>query len=179
MANLARFFDQTRQSSPEYYASIFAQRTKDNAAQGGSFYDASIEQIENTLKNTDWVKSSTYPEKAGRDGSVIKTYRASVGGYFGMIPLSQVADSALPMGFDPKKTGYGSAAVVSHEKRKYFKYSHLVIAVNPDGSGFVLTAFPGPSIAPQEVTNNQIGHGQPVSKEMLQHLGIKWVKLVF
>jgi hypothetical protein len=178
MSNLSKFFLMTKQQSAEYYESIFAQRTKDNISQGGSFYDGTLDQVEKALESADWLKSETHQDRPGRDGSIIKTYRAKVGGYFGMVSLASVPDSAQLFGFDPKKTGYGAAAMVSHQKRKYFAYSHLILAVNPNGTGFILTAFPGPSIELQLVTNQVLIHGQPVTKAFLQSLGIKWVKLV-
>jgi hypothetical protein len=178
LANLSRFFISTNQQSPEYYASIFAQRTKDNASQGGSFYEGTIKEIEESLKSADWVKSDTHRDRPGRDGAVLKTYRAKVGGFFGLVNLSLFSETAPLYGFDPKQTGYGSAAAVSYQERKYYAYSHLILAVNPDGTGFILTVFPGPSVAPQLVSNQVIVHGQPLTKEYLQSLGIKWVKLV-
>lgn len=181
--NLRHYFDFSREKDPAYFNSIFEQRSKGHPNQAGSFYNETPAKICTMLENADWTEDTTVQMKTG-----LKCFKTKVSGFQAMINVDRLYPNLKIAIIKPKQTDewvcFG--LLNSTTPPKEVKSTRMIVAINPDSTGFILTVYPGRDIKPEKVYANEKGIpetgflkvGKYVTPAQLKLLGIRYVKLM-
>lgn len=157
---------------PGYFESTCAQRAElDEKAAGSIIEGVSANQLEEILKDADWVE---YTHEALQSGTV--AYKAMIPGLYGIVELTALEPSVVVTLDDRKNTGKVSATVkgVRGEKVNYT----IIILGEHQGSEVVFTFHPGDPVVSSTVEASEGLHGKEITVAEAVDLGLHTAKVV-
>lgn len=174
----------TLDNRPDYFQSIFEQRSVQSDKCAGSYYNMSPEAIMKACMEANWSDVSTEDNKA-QNIRILET--TDIAGNFAMFDVSTLPPYVRYKAIDPK--GIGSHCFDIDETSLNgseqinptpVNNTRMVIKTDIEGSdiGRVLTMYPGPDINPNEVYVNMDSEPQENYTAIeLGMMGIKSVKM--
>lgn len=156
----------------QYYNRMFAQRLPGGA---GSIFTTfnTQEELEQAIKNANWVKASHPDIMQGCQGYVTNDI---CGGEYGMVRIAKQPDDAMFIVADPKNTGKVSLMLKGAAQRIPTDETWLIIGPN-NGDYVVYTFYPGEPTPYATTSTEELPVGTVLTKQEALALGFNLAKV--
>ena len=161
----------------EYLAGIWKKISKEGGS--GSYLDRSAEEVEElfTIDNLPWRFEKIQEDENGRRSVVLLL--TGFPGYWGMIDLNELPNNtkllAAKWHGEHVQLGYVSDTFASTPVEEF----RAICGIDDDGNGtFLVTAFPGPNVPPEEVQVPNAYELQTISVAKARSFSATYAKVI-